>query len=126
MFRPQTQSNQTERRNLAVGREILIGLKFLHRVNGIRAPVAIHLAFEVALIRQRLLDFPIALRRGLHLPANRRSSNNLGLGFRRSLVLLGRQRYRPQRDNQKEVAQTSSLEHFKGTHGMTAMALIAP
>ena len=62
-FGAEAQRDQGKRIDFAVGHEVLVGLKTFERVGGVRAPFAVRLAVKVALARQRLLDFLVAIRR---------------------------------------------------------------
>ena len=77
MRRPEAQRDQAQGidfaiRNLVVGLQILVCLETFESVGGIVTPGAVHFAFEVAAIGQRLLDLLIAFRVWVQLIAWRR------------------------------------------------------
>lgn len=61
MLRTKSQTRERTRTDFAVVGETLIHLKMLQRLRGIIIPVTVGLAFEIAAILQRLLDFLIAI-----------------------------------------------------------------
>ena len=54
--------DQRRRADFSIVRQLLIGLKLFYGSDGIVAPLAIHLTFEVAFIGERLLNFLVAHR----------------------------------------------------------------
>lgn len=62
MLRTETESDQRRRADFPIVRQLLIGLELFHGGYGIIAPFAVDIAFEVAFIGERLLNFFIARR----------------------------------------------------------------
>ena len=60
MLWTEAEADQRRRADFPIIRQLLIGLELFHGGHGIVAPFAVDVAFEVAFIRERLLNFLVA------------------------------------------------------------------
>ncbi len=67
MLRTEAEADQRRRADFSIVRQFLIGLKLFYGSDGIVTPLAVNLAFEVAFVGERLLNFLVALRVGMRL-----------------------------------------------------------
>ena len=67
MLRTEAEPHQRRRADFPIIRELLVGLELFYGGDGIVTPLAVDIAFEIAFIGERLLNFLVALRVGMGL-----------------------------------------------------------
>jgi len=113
VFWTEAEADQHRCADFSIIGQLLVGLELLHGTYRIVAPLAIDFAFKITFLRERLLDFFVALRIGMYLVGRTSlGANDFAAGGGLFMSRLGRRGGREQRSQEHQGARPSHALQF--------------